>query len=358
VSVPVTAAAGTTEGTASWGTTYGGSQSDWVSLAPGASLTLTEHVAPTIISANTASSIVGLAFSDTIYTNGYPAPAITETGALPTGLTFVDNGNGTATLSGTPATGTGALYPITITATSSSGRPPRRSRSPTRSTHDHEPGDGNVRQRWSGVEYLHSDDDRLPAPDHRPWDGDAPSAGNDLQGQRQRTATISGPTTAATGATYPVTITATNSSGSTATLALTISIVAPAPPVITSSATADFTVGHVGSFAVTTTGAPTSVITETGSLDGLTFVDGGNGTALLSGTPTTQGTFPITVTAANGVSPNATQTLSIVAGQGPAITSAASATFSVGISSSFTVTTSAARRRRSAGPGHCLRASA
>jgi len=40
------------------------------------------------------------------------------------------------------------------------------------------------------------------------------------------------------------------------------------------------------------------------------------------------------------VSPNATQTLSIVAGQGPAITSAASATFSVGISSSFTVTTS------------------
>ena len=341
VSVPVTAAAGTTEGTASWGTTYGGSQSDWVSLAPGASLTLTEHVAPTIISANTASSIVGLAFSDTIYTNGYPAPAITETGALPTGLTFVDNGNGTATLSGTPATGTGALYPITITATSSSGTTTQafsltNSGAPTITS----PGTATFANGGVVSNTYTVTTTGFPLPTIALGTATPLPPGTTFKDNGNGTATISGPTTAATGATYPVTITATNSSGSTATLALTISIVAPAPPVITSSATADFTVGHVGSFAVTTTGAPTSVITETGSLDGLTFVDGGNGTALLSGTPTTQGTFPITVTAANGVSPNATQTLSIVAGQGPAITSAASATFSVGISSSFTVTTS------------------
>jgi hypothetical protein len=33
---------------------------------------------------------------------------LTLTGALPSGVTFTDNGNGTGTLSGTPAAGTGA----------------------------------------------------------------------------------------------------------------------------------------------------------------------------------------------------------------------------------------------------------
>jgi len=34
---------------------------------------------------------------------------------MPAGLTFTDNGNGTATIAGT-ATGTGASYPLTVTA--------------------------------------------------------------------------------------------------------------------------------------------------------------------------------------------------------------------------------------------------
>ena len=34
-------------------------------------------------------------------------------------MTFVDNGNGTATLAGTPAAGTAGTYPLTITATNS-----------------------------------------------------------------------------------------------------------------------------------------------------------------------------------------------------------------------------------------------
>jgi hypothetical protein len=41
---------------------------------------------------------------------------ITESGALPSGVTFVDNNNGTATLAGTPGAGTTGIYPITITA--------------------------------------------------------------------------------------------------------------------------------------------------------------------------------------------------------------------------------------------------
>src|SRR6185369_8542174 len=49
-------------------------------------------------------------------TTGSPTPALTKSGALPASVTFVDNGNGTATLSGVPALGTVNSYPITITA--------------------------------------------------------------------------------------------------------------------------------------------------------------------------------------------------------------------------------------------------
>lgn len=41
--------------------------------------------------------------------------------ALPGGVTFSDNGDGTATLAGTPATGTVGSYPLTITASNASG---------------------------------------------------------------------------------------------------------------------------------------------------------------------------------------------------------------------------------------------
>ena len=49
-------------------------------------------------------------------TTGFPTLGLSETGSLPTGVTFVDNGNGTATLAGTPAAGTSGVYPLTIGA--------------------------------------------------------------------------------------------------------------------------------------------------------------------------------------------------------------------------------------------------
>ncbi|MFO1489526.1 MAG: putative Ig domain-containing protein [Kiritimatiellia bacterium] len=53
--------------------------------------------------------------------------------------------------------------------------------------------------------------------------------------------------------------------------------------------------------------------------DGLSMSPGG----VISGTPTTTGTFTGTITAANGTTPDATQAFSIVITQAPAITSAA-----------------------------------
>jgi hypothetical protein len=71
---------------------------------------------PAITSANQTTFNVGVAGSFTVTTTGKPTPSITGTGALPSGVTFNDNGNGTATLSGTPAAGTGGVYAITFTA--------------------------------------------------------------------------------------------------------------------------------------------------------------------------------------------------------------------------------------------------
>src|SRR5206468_2590457 len=60
---------------------------------------------------------VGVAGTFTGTTTGNPTPTITRGGAaLPMGLVFVDNGNGTGTPSGTPATGTNRSYAISFTA--------------------------------------------------------------------------------------------------------------------------------------------------------------------------------------------------------------------------------------------------
>jgi large repetitive protein len=83
------------------------------------SFTLTVDQAPAITSANSTTFTVGTNGSFTVTTTGFPQDPITETGALPTGVTFVDNGNNTATLSGTPAAGTAGSYPIMITASNS-----------------------------------------------------------------------------------------------------------------------------------------------------------------------------------------------------------------------------------------------
>jgi hypothetical protein len=68
-----------------------------------------------LTSPNTATFTVGQNGTFTFTAKGYPTPSLTETGALPSGVTFTDNGNGTATLTGTPAFGTSGTYNVTIT---------------------------------------------------------------------------------------------------------------------------------------------------------------------------------------------------------------------------------------------------
>lgn len=77
--------------------------------------------APAITSANNATFVVGTAGSFTVTTTGSPTPAITESGSLPSGVTFTDKHDGTAALAGTPSAGTAGIYPITITAANGVG---------------------------------------------------------------------------------------------------------------------------------------------------------------------------------------------------------------------------------------------
>ena len=79
---------------------------------------------PDIYSDNSVYFNIGQAGSFTVKSQlSYPPnPAITETGALPGGVTFTDNHNGTATLAGTPATGSGGFYNFTIRATNTAGQ--------------------------------------------------------------------------------------------------------------------------------------------------------------------------------------------------------------------------------------------
>src|SRR5262249_59475314 len=82
---------------------------------------LTVFEIPRVTSLAFATFTVGTAGTFTVTTTGFPRPAITVAGTLPSGVTFVDNGNGAAVLSGTPSVGAGGTYPLTFTATNARG---------------------------------------------------------------------------------------------------------------------------------------------------------------------------------------------------------------------------------------------
>jgi hypothetical protein len=84
-------------------------------------LTLLAGSAPSITSASSTTFTVGTAGTFTVTTDGFPAPILTETGTLPAGVKFTDNHDGTATLAGTPKSGAGKSFAITITADNSEG---------------------------------------------------------------------------------------------------------------------------------------------------------------------------------------------------------------------------------------------
>src|SRR5262249_40233678 len=114
------------------------------------------------------------------------------------------------------------------------------------------------------------------------------------------------------------------------------------PPQILSNGSTTFTVGSVGQFTVTSVGLPLPSLDYTGALpSGVTFVGNGDGTAALAGKPAagTGGHYRLNIKATNGQVPDATQNFPLTVKEAPAISSAAATSFTVGLASSFTITT-------------------
>ena len=129
------------------------------------------------------------------------------------------------------------------------------------------------------------------------------------------------------------------------TVTITVSAATPTAPAITSASSATATTTTAMNFTVTTTGPPTPTITESGALPGgVSFTDNGDGTASIAGTPAsgTEGSYPITITASNGISPDASQAFTLtVNGLAPAfIAGSPPATAVTGASYSYTFTAS------------------
>lgn len=79
------------------------------------SLTVTIQQVPAFVGRGPVVLAGGVYGAVLIRTVGYPAPSIGLEGDLPAGVTFVDNGDGTATIAGAPVSGP-ASAPVTLTA--------------------------------------------------------------------------------------------------------------------------------------------------------------------------------------------------------------------------------------------------
>ena len=91
-------------------------------------LRLIVDASPVFKSKATDLTHTGIAFNYPITTvYGYPVPTITTSSTLPAGVSLVDNGNGTAALTGTPGPLSGGVHSITITATNGVGSPVNQS---------------------------------------------------------------------------------------------------------------------------------------------------------------------------------------------------------------------------------------
>jgi len=286
--------------------------------------TLTINAAPVFTSSAGAVFTYGSASSFNVTATGTPAPTFAVTsGSLPTGITLTSGGllSGTPTVTGLFSfviTATGYGTPATQTFNLLCVQPPTITNASSTTFVDGSPGSfaftatGYPTSSWSITSGS------LPS-------GVTLSSSGLLSG----TPTVSG--------SFPFTVQATNGFGTNPTQNFTLTVTSAAPT-FTSSTSATFVNGTAGSFAVTATGAPAPTYSITsGSLP--TGLSLNTTTGLITGTPSVTGTFVLGLNATNGVAPDATQTLTLIVVQAPAITSANNTTFVEYVSNTFSVTT-------------------
>jgi N-acetylneuraminic acid mutarotase len=287
-------------------------------LAPGA---------PAITSPSIFDVVAGSFNTFTVTTTGTPAPTITESGALPPGMNFTYNGNGTATIAGTPPAGTTGVYTVTVTASNGVGTPAAQQLSlVVASSFPGAPaitsassfsvtagmyGSFTVTTTGTPAPTI-TESGALPPGMHFTYNGNG-------------TATISGTPPASAVGSYVVTLSASNGVGAPAVQQFDVTVesapVVVSAPRFTSSASVLVLPGANAVVTITASGTPRPVITESGTLPpGMSFAYEGNGRATISGvTPGgLSGTFAVRLTASNGTGSSASQILRMTVGR-PAV---------------------------------------
>lgn|GEM_PF-3510084 len=290
----------------------------------GWSLDLTAGTAPTITSAASGSGTVGTAFSHTFTATGDPTPTFSYSDEnLPPGVTRTDD-----TLSGTPTTpGNYSIF-----AVASNGIEPGATQTFTITINGIAPTITSAASASGavGTAFNHTfTATGNPAPILSYSDENLPP------GVTRTGDTLSGTPTAP--GNYSITATASNDVEPDAVQTFTITVTGDAP-VITSAPSTTGTVGAPLTFTFTATGnpAPTLSYSAENLPPGVTRTGD-----VLSGTPTTAGSYGLTVTAANGVESDAVQNFTItISGDAPVITSAATLNvpFNTAFSHTFTAT--------------------
>ncbi|MFO1304131.1 MAG: IPTL-CTERM sorting domain-containing protein [Burkholderiales bacterium] len=287
-----------------------------------AQVTITINQAPAITSANNATFSIGVPNTFTVTTTGAPPPSITFGAcapALPAGVGFVDNGNGTGTLSGTPPAGSGGTYACTVTASNGIGSPATQpftlniNQAPTITSAS---SLTLVAGSAAGLPFTVTATG-FPTTIAYTQTGTLPAGVAFNAGAHQ----LTGAPAAGTGGVYNLVFGASNGVAPAASQNFTLTV--NQAPAITSANTVTFALGAPNTFNVTTTGFPAPAITFGACVPalpaGVGFVDNGNGTGTLSGTPPagSGGTYACTVTASNGVGSPASQPFSLFITQAP-----------------------------------------
>jgi hypothetical protein len=273
-------------------------------------LVVVQASTPTFGSANHATFIAGSAGSFTVVTISSAMAAVSEVGKLPSGLTFTDKGNGTATISGTPASGTNGTYHLallafngksgsqTFTLTVSPSPPATQPTSAQAPAIVAQPIDRTVTAGVTAT-FMAS---ASALPDARVQWQVSTNGGTTFKN-------IAGATSAALNVAasvadngYRYRAVFTNSLGSATSDAAIMTVVKALA--ITSLNHATFKTGTTSSFTTTTSASPVAALSLIGGLPtGLTFTDNGNGTATISGTPDalTAGTYTLIFVADNDI---------------------------------------------------------
>ncbi len=252
-----------------------------------AAFTLTVDTPAAITSANTATFTQGMAGTFTVTTTGTPTPSLSiGSSALPGGVNFTDNGDGTATLAGTPANGSASSYPLTITATGA-GAPTTQSFSlvvnaqPSDFSVGVPPSATALAGSLTNIQVTTTDSLGPPqtvglAVSGLPTGALASFSPQSVISGASSTLGIT-PAAGTTPGTYTISVTGT---GTTNTHTVTFPLVVNTPPTITSVNTTTFTVGSPGTFTVSATGStPIGLSIGTSTLpNGVTFTDNGDGT--------------------------------------------------------------------------------